>query len=134
MDYLFVKHLHMSCAALSGSFFLLRGLWMLADAPILQKRWVKNLPHFIDSALLASAIALALWSAQYPFVQRWLTAKIVALIAYIVLGSVALKYGPSKRIRTIAYIGALTIFAYIVGVAMTKNAVFFLSALPWTGV
>ncbi|UUZ53732.1 SirB2 family protein [Massilia sp. H-1] len=30
MNYLLLKHLHMSLAAVSGSLFLLRGLWMMA--------------------------------------------------------------------------------------------------------
>jgi uncharacterized membrane protein SirB2 len=126
MDYLLLKHFHMTCAALSGSFFLVRGAWMLAESSQLQRRWVKTVPHLIDSLLLASAIGLAVWSHQYPGPQPWLTAKLVALIAYILLGSVALKHGRTKGIRALAYVGALATFGYIVAVAVTKNALFFL--------
>jgi uncharacterized membrane protein SirB2 len=126
MDYLLLKHFHMTCAALSGSFFLVRGTWMLAESPLLQRRWVKTMPHLIDSLLLASALWLAVWSHQYPGPQAWLTAKLVALIAYILLGSVALKYGRTKAVRALAYVGALATFGYIVTVAVTKNALFFL--------
>jgi uncharacterized membrane protein SirB2 len=56
----------------------------------------------------------------------WLTAKIVALVAYILLGSVALKYGRTKTVRAAAYAGALATFGYIVAVAVTKNPLFFL--------
>jgi uncharacterized membrane protein SirB2 len=116
----------MSCAALSGSFFLIRGLWMLGGSPLLQRRWVRTLPHLVDSLLLASAIGLAAWSHQYPGQMPWLTAKLVALVAYILLGAVALKYGRTKPIRAAAYVAALATFAYIVTVAVTKNPVFFL--------
>jgi uncharacterized membrane protein SirB2 len=126
MDYLLLKHFHMTCAALSGSFFLVRGTWMLVGSPLLQRGWVKTLPHLIDSLLLASALWLAMWSHQYPGPQPWLTAKLVALVAYILLGSVALKYGRTKAARALAYAGALAIFGYIVTVAVTKNALFFL--------
>jgi uncharacterized membrane protein SirB2 len=126
MDYLLLKHFHMSCAALSGSFFLIRGLWMLGGSPLLQRRWVRTLPHLVDSLLLASAIGLAAWSHQYPGQMPWLTAKLVALVAYILLGAVALKYGRTKPIRAAAYVAALATFAYIVTVAVTKNPVFFL--------
>jgi uncharacterized membrane protein SirB2 len=64
MNYLALKHFHMTFAALSGFLFLLRGLWMLADSPTMQRRWVRILPHLIDTALLLSAMALAVWSAQ----------------------------------------------------------------------
>jgi uncharacterized membrane protein SirB2 len=99
---------------------------MLAESPLLQRRWVKTMPHLIDSLLLASALWLAVWSHQYPGPQPWLTAKLVALIAYILLGSVALKYGRTKAVRALAYVGALATFGYIVTVAVTKNALFFL--------
>ena len=122
MNYLVLKHLHMSCAALSGSLFLLRGIWMLRGSPMLQRRWVKIAPHLIDTLLLASALAMVIWSAQYPFVQGWLTAKVLALIAYIVLGGIALKRGKTMAVRATAFAAALAVFAYIVLVAITKHA------------
>ena len=121
MNYLLLKHLHMSCAALSGALFLLRGLWMLQDSPRLAQRWVRTLPHLVDTVLLASAVALATWSAQYPLAQSWLTAKVCALLLYIVLGSVALKRGRSRGIRAAALLAALATFAYIMAVALSKN-------------
>lgn len=126
MNYLLVKQLHMTCAALSGSLFLLRGLWMLMDSPRLRQRWVRVLPHAIDTVLLASAVTLAVWSAQYPVAQGWLTAKVAALLLYIVLGSVALRRGRSRTTRAAAFVAALATFAYIVGVALTRNPAFLL--------
>ncbi len=122
MNYLAIKHLHITCAALSGSFFLLRGLWMLTDSPLLQQRWVRVVPHIVDTLLLATALVLVFWSGQYPFVQPWLTAKVLALVAYIVLGAVALKRGRTKGVRTVALVAALAILAYIVAVALTRAA------------
>jgi uncharacterized membrane protein SirB2 len=127
MDYLLLKHFHMTCAALSGTFFFIRGQWMLAGSQMLQRRWVKTVPHIVDSLLLASAIGLAVWSHQYPGQMPWLTAKLCALVAYILLGAAALKYGRTKSIRAAAYVAALVTFGYIVAVAVTKNPLFFLS-------
>jgi uncharacterized membrane protein SirB2 len=121
MDYLSLKHFHMSCAALSGSFFLLRGVWMLRASGMLQQRWVRIAPHIVDTLLLASAIGLATWSHQYPGQQPWLTAKVAALLGYIVLGSIALKRGRTAGQRRAAFIAALLLFAYIVTVAITKR-------------
>lgn len=129
MNYLAIKHLHITFAALSGSFFLLRGLWMLADSPMLQRRWVKVVPHVVDTLLLGSALVLVFWSGQYPFVQAWLTAKVLALIAYIVLGTIALKRGKTKGVRTFALLAALATFAYILAVALTRQAAIPLQAL-----
>ena len=125
MNYLAIKYLHITSVALSGSFFLLRGFWMLRESDMLQQRWVKVLPHIIDTLLLSSALIMVFWSAQYPFVQPWLTAKVIALIAYIGLGTVALKRGKTKAVRTWAWLAALATFAYIVAVALTRQAMIF---------
>ena len=125
MDYLALKYFHMACAALSGSLFVLRGIWMLSESAMLQRRWVRIAPHVVDTLLLASALILVIWSRQYPFVQNWLTAKIIALIVYIALGAIALKRGRNKTVRVCAFIAALAVFAYIGLVAMTKQALVF---------
>jgi uncharacterized membrane protein SirB2 len=124
--YLALKHLHLTTVILSFALFALRGVWMLADSRWLQQRWVRIVPHAIDTVLLASAIGLALVLHQYPFVHGWLTAKVLALIAYIILGSIALKRGPTKGIRTVAWIAAMLVFGYIASVAVTHAPLGFL--------
>jgi uncharacterized membrane protein SirB2 len=126
MDYLQLKHFHMGCAALSGSLFLLRGTWMLRASSMLQAKWVRITPHVVDTLLLASAIGLAVWSHQYPGQQPWLTAKLLALFGYIVLGTIALKRGRTNGQRQAAFAAALALFAYIVIVAVTKRPLPFL--------
>ncbi|MBP8215192.1 MAG: SirB2 family protein [Propionivibrio sp.] len=121
MDYLFLKYVHVSCVILSGCGFVLRGVWMLADSPLLRQRWVKVFPHVVDTALLASAIALAIISSQYPLAQSWLTAKVIGLIAYILCGAIALKRGKTKTVRAVFFVVALLIFAYIVLVALNRS-------------
>ncbi len=127
MTYLLVKHLHITCAVLSGSFFLLRGVWMLLESDALQRRWVKVVPHVVDTVLLTTALTMVFWSAQYPLVQPWLTAKVLALLAYIVLGTIALKRGQTKATRTAALVAALAVFAYIVLVALSRKVMPFLA-------
>ena len=122
-----LKHLHISCVAASYTLFVLRGIWMLHDSPIMQQRWVKIAPHTIDTLLLVSALALAYSIGQYPFVDGWLTAKVIALLLYIALGIVALKYGRTKRTRLSAWIAAQLVFGYIVLVAMSHNPIPFIS-------
>ncbi|MEO8598984.1 MAG: SirB2 family protein [bacterium] len=122
MIYLSIRHFHVTCAVLSGSLFLLRGFWMLRNSPTLQRRWVRIAPHVIDTLLLTSALVMVFWSGQYPFVQNWLTAKVIALVVYIGLGTVALKRGRTRTVRIGAFIGAVLVFAYIVGVALTRRA------------
>jgi len=118
-----LKTIHIGSAMLSITGFVLRGVWMLQDSPLLKARVTRILPHVVDTVLLISAIALALRISQYPFVHAWLSAKLLALLAYIVLGSIALKYGRSRRVRALSYGLALGVFLYIVGVAVTRSPV-----------
>ena len=119
--YLGLKHLHISAVTLSFILFALRGVWMLGDSPQLQRRWVRILPHVVDTVLLASAISLTLILHQYPFLNDWLTAKTLALIVYIILGHLALKRAATKFRRAIAGLAALLVFGYIVSVAWTRH-------------
>lgn len=121
MNFMLIKHFHMSCAAISFTLFFLRGIWSFTGSSIMQQRWVKVVPHVMDTLLLVSALVLAFTIQQYPFVDSWLTAKFFGLVLYILLGSIALKHGKSKAVRIFAWLGALTIFAYIVMVAIRHN-------------
>ena len=115
------KFVHELCALASVSLFVLRGVWMLRDSPQRAQRWVKILPHSIDTLLLASAIALTLMLHQYPLIDAWLSAKVLGLLVYIGLGLVALRYGKTKRVRAAAWIAALLVFGYIVSVALSHD-------------
>lgn len=95
----------------------------MRESGMLQQRWVKLVPHIIDTVLLASALTLAFMSGQYPFQQNWLTAKLLALVLYIVLGTVALKRGKTPAIRFFAFLAALMTFVYIISVALTRQPV-----------
>jgi len=120
-SYTLLVSVHVACVVLSGAGFALRGVWMMQGSPLLARRWVRVLPHGVDTVLLASAIALAVMTEQYPLAHGWLTAKIVGLVAYIVLGTIALKRGRTLRIRIWAFCGALLVFSYIVAVAISKS-------------
>lgn len=123
MDYTALKYLHALTVVVTLALFLLRGFWMLADSPRLQARWLKIAPHINDTLLLTAAIALLLVGSLNPLDHPWIMAKIIGLLAYIGLGTVALKRGRTKSIRVKAMIAALGIFAYIVAVAVTKQVI-----------
>ena len=120
-NYVAVKWLHVGCVVLSITGFAARGALMLAGSPLLHTRLVRIAPHVVDTLLLASALWLAWMIGQYPFVQGWLTAKVLGLLAYIVLGSVALRRGRTPRQRAAAFVAALATAGYIVSVALTHD-------------
>jgi uncharacterized membrane protein SirB2 len=123
-----VRALHVGCAVLSVAGFAARGALMLADSHILRARFVRIAPHVVDTVLLASAVWLAWFLGQVPFVDSWITAKVLALLAYIALGTIALRRGRARRVRAAAFAGALAAAAYIFAVALTR------SPAPWSRV
>lgn len=127
--YIAAKHLHITCVVLSGAGFFLRGFLMLRGIALPQGRWVKIAPHVIDTGLLLAAVMLCVMIGQYPFVAGWVTAKVFGLIAYIILGSLALKAGRTRRIRVICWALSLLVFAWIVSVALTHDPRGFLAPL-----
>ena len=128
LDYATIKTVHTGAAALSFSLFALRGTWMLRAPERLRQRWVRIVPHVIDTLLLASALWLA-WQIGAEGTRGWLWAKVIALVAYIALGSLALKRGRTRNMRIAAFAAALVAFAYIVSVALTKSPLGFVGRL-----
>lgn len=115
------QSLHVGCAALSIAGFAARGALMLCGSPLLDTRFARVAPHVVDTVLLASALWLAWAIGQYPFVHGWVTAKVFALLAYIALGSLALRHGRTRAVRAAAFVAALAAAGYIVSVAWTRD-------------
>jgi len=122
MTYLALKHLHVATVIVSYCLFFARGVWMLADSPMLARRWVRIVPHVNDTVLLVAAIWLTTIIRQYPGTSGWLTAKVAGLIVYILIGTVAIRRGRTKPVRAAAWVAAQLVFFYIVAVALTHDA------------
>ena len=109
-----VKPLHVACALVSVTFFVVRAIWMLQGAALLNATWVRVAPHVVDTVLFLSGLYLAtLWA--WP---TWVTVKLVGVVAYIVLGSLALRRAPSARGRQISLVGALIAVSFVFMVAV----------------
>ncbi|MGH1463694.1 MAG: SirB2 family protein [Neptuniibacter sp.] len=125
MTYLAIKHIHLTCILLSLILFMIRGTWTLFYPAKMQQKWVKVLPHIIDTVLLISGLTLAFLLQQYPFVDHWLTAKVLALCLYIGLGSYVIKSSSPRQYKLMVFLAALGTFAYIVSVALNHHP------FPW---
>jgi len=102
-------------------FFSLRFYWMLYHPALAQNPVVRRLSQFNDTLLLAAGITMAVMSSQYPFDAPWLTAKLLVLILYILLGTMALRLGKTRRQRIVFGLLALMSAGYIVSVAISRT-------------
>lgn len=130
MSYLAWKHLHTTAVLLTLLGFALRGWWMWREPAMLQRRWVRVAPHAVDTLLLASGVAMVSYFFASAGLPDWILAKLAGLLAYIALGTVALKRGRTRTVRLLAFGGALLAAAYIIGVAVSKQVA---GPLAWIG-
>jgi uncharacterized membrane protein SirB2 len=120
-----IKQLHVALALLTACSFCLRGYWMLARSPRLDSLWSRRLPHVVDALLLLTGVSLAVGLSISPHAHPWLAIKLLAVVAYVIIGSIALKRGRSYRQRVVALLVSLMMLAYIFGVALHHD--------PWVG-
>ena len=124
-----LKYIHLALASLSLFGFLLRGFWMMRGSALLDHRVVRTLPHVIDTLFLLSGVALIMLLSLPVMQSPWLLAKFAGLVVYVVLGSIALRRGPTPAVRQVAFVGAVSAVAYIVGAAVSKSPASWLATL-----
>ena len=124
--YFLIQHLHMTTAIVSIAFFIVRAWWSVREVALLQRRWVRILPHVNDTLLLVLGVMLTIILSMSPHQHPWLAAKLLGLIVYILLGTVAIKRGRTPLTRGLTAIAAIVVFFYVFGTAITKNPLFFL--------
>ncbi|MDF2625572.1 MAG: siroheme synthase [Kosakonia cowanii] len=116
--------LHLTSVALTISLFTLRYWWRWSNNPRFQARWVRVLPHIVDSVLLLSGVGLIALTGYLPFTVKgaWLTEKLFGVIIYIVLGFIALgRHRPrGQQVGFIAFMLGLVVLYIIIKLAATK--------------
>ena len=128
--YLQIKNAHIGFALLSGGLFALRGLLVLArQGRIARAAPLRYLSYTNDTLLLTAALMLLSVLHLNPFTTAWLAVKLLVLVAYVVLGVVALRENRSPRQRTLAYVAALACFGFIYAVARSHHPLGFLSGV-----
>ena len=113
--------MHVVIVVLSLVGFFLRGLLMMRDSTFLTALLVRVLPHNDNSVVMIAALNLAAMSDQYPFVVDWVTAKVFGIIAYIILGALALREASTRRLRIACWLASMAVFGWIVSVALTRQ-------------
>ena len=116
-----VKSLHVGLAITSGTLFAGRGIGVLLGATTPTSRPMRRLAQVIDTTLLAAALLLLVILGLNPVTTPWLAAKLVLLVAYIVLGILALHVARTRARRALAFVGALACFALMFAIARAHD-------------
>ena len=119
--YPYIKLVHVTTVLITGSLFLLRFVWMLQNRLEQRGAWVRTLPHYNDTVLFLSGLFMAAIIGQLPMQAPWLTTKLFVLLAYILLGSLALKRGRQRWLRSATGVAAIACYLYIVAIALSRD-------------
>ncbi|WP_428774579.1 SirB2 family protein [Vibrio sp.] len=119
-----IKLFHLITIALSVTLFITRfAMFGRHQSVIPTPGWLKPIPHFNDTLLFSSGIALISITKFVPFTQSapWLSYKLAALTCYIICGYLAMSSKHSFRSRWLFFISAICWLMVIVLLAVTKN-------------
>ena len=116
-----IKLAHIGLVLASGLLFAIRGLLVM-----LGQRWAMAAPlrwlsYTIDTSLLTAALMLLVVLQVYPFTTAWLATKLILLVVYVVLGSLALKRAKGRGMRLATYLAALAVFGFMYSVARAHH-------------
>ncbi|MFY8206111.1 MAG: SirB2 family protein [Arenimonas sp.] len=119
--YMPIKSVHIAAVLASGGLFALRGLLVLSGRAWAMSAPLRYLSYSIDTVLLTAALMLATMLPGAVFANGWLAVKLTLLVSYVLLGSFALKRGRSNRNRTLFFIAAVIVYAFMYSVARTHQ-------------
>ncbi len=120
-----LRAVHLGCVALSGTLFAARALSRLAGAQWPLARQARMASWVIDTGLLAAGVAL--WAALQlnPVQQPWLGTKLLLLVVYIGLGTMALRRARTPASRLAWTLAALACLGFIATVALSRQPIGF---------
>jgi uncharacterized membrane protein SirB2 len=99
---------------------------MFIESDKLNKKWLKILPHVIDTLLLTMGIGLAVKLHFNPMEHMWLAEKIIAIVAYIFTGYYTLKLARNKAMKILGFLGTIGWIMLVVRLVISKEALFFI--------
>ena len=119
--YLTLKTVHISLISISVIIFIATGLMMIMKNNFYRDKIFRYIPPTVDTLLLLSGIILMFITEQYLFLEPWITVKLLALLLYIIFGTIALNRVNNYKLQLLGFIMALITIYYMYSVARTHH-------------
>lgn len=117
-----IKSVHVAAVVASLSLFALRGALALSGRERLALGLpLRTLSWSIDTVLLSAALMLLTLLPGAAFANHWLSVKLVLLVGYVGLGSLALRRARTHRGRVLAFVASLAVAALIYAIARVHH-------------
>jgi uncharacterized membrane protein SirB2 len=128
-----IKQMHIALVAASGLLFAVRGAAVLTGQRWAMRRPWRWLSYGIDTLLLSAGVSLWAILSLSPVQSPWLGTKLLLLVLYIVLGSLALKRAPTPSTRLLSFAAALCVYLFMASVAVAHHPMGVLHTLGGQG-
>jgi len=119
--YPYIKQAHIGLALVSGTLFAVRGISVLAGARWPLRASLRHTSVGIDTLLLAAAVLLLFILQLNPFAVGWLQTKLMLLVAYVVLGTFALRRARGTGAKALFFVAAMACFLMMYSVARAHH-------------
>lgn len=117
-----IRHAHIALVLASGALFAARGAAAIAGRSWPRRRGWRVASQSIDTLLLAAGATLWTLLGLNPLRgDAWLGTKLLLLVAYIALGTLAMRDGRSRIARIGFYVAALAVFGFMLSVARAHS-------------
>lgn len=120
--YPLIRHVHMTLAGTSVVLFSARVVGVLAGAAWPMVRTLRIASVVIDTLLISAGAALWWLLSLHPLRDHWLFVKLVLVVVYIGLGSLAMKRARTRAGKAVAFIASLAVIALVVAIAIRHDA------------
>ena len=109
---------HISLVIASVGLFTARGLGVLAGQAWPMRQGWRGLSVWIDVGLLSAGGTLWALLQFNLWHDHWLGAKLILLVVYILLGTMALKRAPTRTTKAFFLVAALLCVAFMASIAL----------------
>jgi len=116
---------HITLVTVSLSIFTLRGLLLISDNQSYRLKVFRYLTASIDSLLLIFGISMALMLSDVIAHATWFWEKMLFLLLYIVLGTLAINRLKQRRQQLIALVLSFLCAAQMLNLALNKTPALF---------
>ncbi|MBB1267848.1 SirB2 family protein [Shewanella sp. SR44-3] len=115
---------HIALVVLSLLSFILRSSWAYFSPQLLANELALKAHKVVTLLLLLSALLLCISIGQYPFLEPWLTEKLLFLGLYVAGALFAFNPKVSRKIRSVFVVFASASFVLIFIIAKTHSPIF----------
>lgn len=115
---------HLALLLISLLSFALRTFWAIKGSEYINNVILFKIHKMLNLVLILSGFALCVTINQYPFVDAWVTEKLVLLFVYVGFAMLAFKPQMNLKVRQFCIAVSMVFFVIIFYIAKTKVALF----------